>query len=156
MVEEVPVEEALARLEALLPGLAAYAATRHAATRARQAEIWARAVPDRPLPGRAPLPTDALMPDWLIDHARALGWQVEAQRTDDLDAARRPGEPTPGETVLVVVDSPLVCRRAPAERLAELVDAELLADDAVLVWSAQPRVRVVHHEGWVFDLRAPG
>lgn len=163
--------EVAARLEAIWPGLRAYALARQEASNAARAAFLARAKPGTPPRFHAFDPDLlALGVDRVVDHARASGGEVIADRL---------GEPPPGlpsfvlahrvlrglwqldEDVLVVTHA-VRCYRLAAAALVEFVmrprDAageRSLEGDELFVCTASRRALAVHHEGWVFDLRGP-
>ncbi len=54
--------------------------------------------------------------------------------------------------VLLVVDGGLACTSASADALLPAAEVGLMDGDVVLVGTSSPRVLVVNHEGWIFDL----
>jgi hypothetical protein len=59
-----------------------------------------------------------------------------------------------GDTVLVVTDS-LKCYQHPVDEFLRLLHCDVvnLSGDLLCVATSSPRVIVLHHEGWVFDVR---
>lgn len=157
MLPAAPIDDVVQRLERLFPGLAAAATARHAASRTRMAALWARAHPGQTPPwGQLPLATLVLGVDAIIDHARALGAAVDGRPIDDRLAALAPGLAELADEPLWVVTDDLAshyCRAT--ELLAHARGDDLVLDgDLVCVATCTPRVLILHHEDWIFDLRA--
>ena len=57
---------------------------------------------------------------------------------------------------LLVADFSLDCMRATADALLAAEDVRLVDGDVVIVGTSSPRVIVVHHEGWIFELDLTG
>ena len=156
MLPAAPIDDAVQRLERLFPGLAAAATARHAASRARRAALWARAHPSQSPPwGQLPLATLVLGVDAIIDHAGALGAAVDGRPIDDRLAALAPCLAELADEPLWVITDDLTshyCRAA--ELLAHARSDDLVLDgDLVCVAAFAPRVLILHHEDWIFDLR---
>ena len=155
MGSEVPLADVAARLEALLPGLSASAAASGEQRRVRHNEYWSRLRPDRPLADSPqPRPGDVVEVDHLLAYAELHGGRVTAKQFSDLVEFEELApylRALAGETLLVA-DFALNCIRATADALLAAGDVRLVDGDVIIVGASSPRVIVVHHEGWVFDL----
>ncbi|MBI5533189.1 MAG: hypothetical protein HY898_10760 [Deltaproteobacteria bacterium] len=91
----------------------------------------------------------------MLEHAREVSAKVDGGRTDDplLRIAELLVD-LDGDTVLVVTDS-LRCYQHPVDKFLRLLHCDVvnLSGHLLCVATASPRVIVLHHEGWVFDVR---
>lgn len=151
----VSLADIAARLEELLPGLYVSAVAAGQAAHARSNAMWSRLRPDRPLTEPAePGPSYVVEVDHLIDYARLLGGRIAAQEVGDdmpFEALAPYLRALAGEDLLVVDDYNL-CTRASTDALLADADVRIVGGDAVIVGTSSPRVIVVHHSGWIFDL----
>lgn len=155
------------RLEAILPGLQRYATEQDARDRQRRDAIMARRHPGTASPV---FPPEALVltPDYLLDHARQharidsdqIGEDQIGERNELIARRVLRGLTTLQEDVLTVSHLQR-CFRIPASHLIDFVlrgaDAtgdRLLDGDDLFVCARSPRVIVLHHEGWIFDVSA--
>lgn len=128
---EVRLAVVVARLEELLPGLSTGAAASGAQRRGRLDEYVSRHRPGWSLAGPAqPRSGDAVDVDHLMAFAGQHGGRVAAQQLGDM----------------------LDCQRDAAAALLAAEDVRIVDGDVVIVGTSSPRVIVVHHEGWIFDL----
>jgi hypothetical protein len=169
MWSDITAVEVAARIEKLLPGHTAYAAARSADTRRRMREILARSVTSR-LRSVADLAPEvaALLADPLVDHAVERGVHVERRRLGD-DFTRSSnlelmpivlGSLEDAQEDVLAVSLPR-CRRIHRGALRAFVlrerqgldDVSFAGGDELFMGTSSPRLVVLHHEGWVFDLR---
>lgn len=151
------LDAAAQRLEALFPGLTAFAVARAGAARARLEALWARAHPDRKPPGRMFSPAECVVVvDALLEYAQIRGAAIEAHQVGDSlefdDVA--PHLRALAEEVLLVVLPDSGCIRTTANAALAAADIPVAGEDVVFISTASPRVLVVHHEGWIFALSA--
>ena len=170
MFTDVALSDAAARLEELLPGISRYATAKTVDAQARMREIWARVHPGRavPLPivppGLAALQQADLAVDFALQHGlpverRFLG-ENYGQRSDAELLHVILGDLAEAPEDVFVVSLPH-CRRVHRGSLREFVlrgpeitdDRSFTGDDELFICASSRRIVVLHHEGWVFDLR---
>lgn len=165
---DVPVAEVAARVEQLLPGHLVFAAAESARIQRRKREIVARTGRALHIPD-VPPESAALGADHLVDDAVRRGLSVARRRLGEDFTRLSPeallplvlGDLAGAAEDIFAVDLPR-CRRIPAGELSafvrrpavELGDVSFAGDDEVFVCTVSPRIIVLHHEGWVFDVRA--
>lgn len=155
MGSEVPLADVAARLEALLPGFSASAAASGEQRRVRHNEYWSRLRPARPLGDPAqPHPGDVVDVDHLLAYAEQYAGRITAKQFGELVEFEElvPYLRALAGEALLVADDALNCIRATADALLAAEDVRLVDGDVIIVGTSSPRVIVVHHEGWVFDL----
>ena len=161
----IPVSRAavVARLEGLLPGLSDYSEARVSAARAKRNAVWNRVHPNKPSPfATASGGTACLDVDYIVEHATALGARVSKRQLqssswdgalEELTALLLGDMDSTDEAVFVVSDKQECCR-TPAEELRQFVEKDTsFPGDEVFVWPVTARIVIVHHEGWLFDVR---
>lgn len=155
MGSEVPLADVAARLEALLPGLSASAAASGEQRRLLNNEGWSRLHLDSPLEDPAqPRPWDVFDVDHLLAYAEQHGGGVTAKQFGDVVEFEElaPYLRTFAGEELLGADFELNGIRGTADALLAAEDVRLVDGDVIIVGTSSPRVIIVHHEGWVFDL----
>jgi hypothetical protein len=167
VVAEISRRVVADRLEAILPGLHDYAMAQDTDAGRRRDEILARRYPGM---ASSVLSPEALVlkPDYILDHARSrariesdqIGEDQISVRSDSVVRRVLRDLPTLDGDILTVSFRQR-CFRIPAAYLVDFVlhgdrvTGDLLLDgDDLFVCARSPRVIVLHHEGWVFDVNA--